>query len=90
MGHPIRLREPERAAHLITIYAVQVYWFDGRRAARGALKECPTEEKAIALGRRLARRHYAVLAFSVVGNPEADYWAAPRVLEVHGPAPLFG
>lgn len=87
MAYPVMLRDTEPAAHLLTIYCVQAYWFDGRKPAHGALKECATEERALALGRRLSRRHYGVMVFSVTGNPEADYWRSPKVLKTYGVVP---
>lgn len=87
MALPIRLHD-EPPSHLITLYCVQTYWDARSKLAVGVLKECVTEEKALALGRRLARRHTGVVVFAVTGNPEADYWAEPLILAAHGRTPL--
>lgn len=72
-----------------TIYCVQPFWKDGRKLARGPLKQFKKEEEARAAGEVAAKRNAGVLVFSVAGSPEADVWDEPIVILKRGDVPAL-
>lgn len=70
-----------------TIYCVQTYWKSGRRLEMGQLRQFAEEAPARAAGKLLAGRMPAVLVYQVTGEPEADFWDEPKMLERYGDVP---
>lgn len=77
----------------VTYYCVQSFRRAGPcRFASNALRQFPSERRAVAAGESAARRHAGAVVYRVSGNPEFDHWEAPRILGVFGevPAPYAG
>lgn len=70
-----------------TIFCVQTYWRAGRRLEMGQLRQFADEAPAREAGLALSKRMPAVLVYAITGEPEADFWDEPQLLEKYGAVP---
>lgn len=70
-----------------TVYCVQAFWHDGRKLAKGRLRQFLDEDLARQAGRAASGAHAGVVVFRVRGEPEFETWSEPEVLDAYGTVP---
>jgi len=73
---------------MTTIYCMQPFWRAGpSKLARGDMRQFLCETAAVMAGEAASRCQAGALVYSVTGNPDFDYWTAPRFVAAIGEVP---